>query len=88
MPVLPPTAASTMPARVVGNVHDANPAKPGRRDPTREVGGGAATQADDRVRTGETDIAQDVPAVARRAQRLCILGVGHLDDVGVEARAR
>ena len=45
MPVLPPTAASTMPSRVVGHVHDPDAAQPGGGHEAAEVGGRAAADA-------------------------------------------
>ena len=73
--VLPPTAASTMPSRVVGQVHHPDAAQPGGGDPAGEVGGGAAAEADDRVGPGEAGGAERLPAVAGDRERLGRLAV-------------
>ena len=64
MPVLPPTAASTMPASVVGHLHHPHAAQPGRGDPAGEIGRRAAAEADDRVGAGEAGRAELVPAAS------------------------
>ena len=88
IPVLPPTAASTMASSVVGTCTTSTPriqvaaAKPG------EVGGRSAAEADDGVAAAEADAAQHLPAEADDRQLLAVLGVGDLDAMRVDALVR
>ena len=63
MPVLPPTAASTMRQQRGRHVHDPDAAQPGRGDEAAEVGGRAAAEGDHRVGAGEAGLAERLPAV-------------------------
>ena len=66
MPVLPPTAASTMAEQRGRHVHDPHAAQPGRGDEAAEVGRRAAAEGDDRVGAGEAGRAEHLPAGRRR----------------------
>ena len=59
IPVLPPTAASTIAEQRRRHLHDADAAQPGRRDEPAEVGGRAAADADDGVGAREAGLAED-----------------------------
>ena len=85
MPVLPPTAASTIASRVVGHVHDADAAQPGRRDEAAQVGGRSPADRHDRVGPGEAGLAERLPAVGghRRGLRALALGQAEGQDVVV-----
>ena len=85
MPVLPPTAASTMPSSVVGQVHDAHAAQPGGGDEAGQVGGRPPADRHHGVVAGRADLAEHVPQVRRDLQVLALLAVGHLDRVRGEA---
>ncbi len=78
MPVLPPTAASTMPSTVVGTCTTVDAAQPGRGDEAGEVGGRAAAEAHDDVGAREVRLAQHLPAERGDLGALGALGVGHL----------
>jgi hypothetical protein len=58
-------------------VHHPHAAQPGRGHPAGEVGGGAATEPDDRIRAGEAGRAERVPAVAGHRKGLGRLAVRH-----------
>ncbi len=62
MPVLPPTAASTMPSTVVGTLTNRTPRNQLAATKPGEVGRGAAAEADDDVGAGEAELAEDLPA--------------------------
>ena len=81
MPVLPPTAASTMPSSVVGTWTTRTPAQPRRRDEAGEVGDRAAADPDDGIGAGEAGAAELRPERRRDLGRLGRLGIGHLGDV-------
>ena len=90
MPVLPPTAASTIASSVVGHVHDPHPAQPGRGHEAAEVGGRAAAERDHRVGAGEPGLAERVPALDRHLGRLGRLtgGQPEREDVVLPRAAR
>ena len=66
IPVLPPTAASTIAEQRRRDLHDAHAAQPGRRDEPGEVGGRSAADADDGVGAGEAGLAEHPPQARRR----------------------
>ncbi len=68
------------------HLHDVDATQPGCGHEAGEVGRGSTTEADDDVITGETNLAQDVPAETRDAQLLGLLAVGDLDRVGLDLR--
>ena len=83
MPVLPPTAASTIASSVVGQVHDLDAAQPGGGDEAAHVGGRAAADGDDGVAAGEAGLAEHLPAERRDRGELGLLAVRDLDAVRV-----
>ena len=66
-----------------GHVHDGYAAQPGRGHEAAEVGGGPAADGHDRVRAGESGLAQSPPAVGGDVSGLRGLAVGHaqVEDV-------
>ena len=62
------------------DLDDPDPAQPRRRDEAREVGDGAAADADDGVGPGEPGVAERAQSAAATAARLGGLGVGHLGE--------
>ena len=66
------------------HLDDPDPAQPGGRDEPREVGHGAAADADDRVGPGEPGLAERAPELGGDGGALRVLGVGHHGEVGVQ----
>ena len=88
IPVLPPTAASTMASSVVGTCTTRTPRiQVAATKPARSVAA-PPPEGDDHVAAGEPDLAADLPAEPGDGERLALLGVGHLDPVRVDARRR
>ena len=81
MPVLPPTAASTIAEQRGRHVHDPDAAQPGRRDEAGQVGGRAAADVDDGVGAGEAGLPEHLPAERRDRRELGLLAVRDLDAV-------
>ena len=75
MPVLPPTAASTIASRVVGTWTTGTPRSQLAAREAAEVGDGANAHGHDRVGAGEAVAAELAPEVERTVAVLC-LGVG------------
>ena len=85
MPVLPPTAASTIASSVVGTCTTSHPAQPGRGDEPGEVGGRPPPTLDHGVGAGEAGLPEDAPEERGDLSGLGLLGVGHLGGVRLEA---
>ncbi|MNW52603.1 hypothetical protein D3C74_301280 [compost metagenome] len=68
-----------------GDVHDLDPAQPGRRDEAREVRRGSPADRDDRVAAREVRLSQDLPQERGDLRGLGLLGVGDLGDVRLVA---
>ena len=80
MPVLPPTAASTMPSRVVGTWTTRTPrSQVAATKPARSVVAPPPTP-DDRVAAGEAGLAQRRPAARGDLGGLGVLAVRHLEQ--------
>ena len=71
MPVLPPTAASTMASSVVGTVDHADAAHPGGGHEAGQVGDGAATERRRRRRSGSGRSAPTPPSRTPRRRGTC-----------------
>ena len=69
MPVLPPTAASTMAEQRRRHLDDADAAQPRRRDEPGEVGDRSPADADDGVRPGEARLPEHLPAEGEDRRR-------------------
>ena len=85
MPVLPPTAASTMPSSVVGTCTTLDPAQPGRGHEAGQVGDRSPADPDHGVGAREPRLAEDLPAERRDLRVLGLLAVGDLGGDGLVA---
>ena len=65
---------------MVGNLDDLDPAQPGRRDETREIGHRSPAEADDGVGAGEVGLAHHLPAEGGDLDPLALFGVRDLGE--------